>query len=195
MTNKKEKTREYILEKSYRLFSETGFKQVTMKDICEATGLSRGGLYSHFSSTNEVFEALLEKMSADDEFNIEEEIKKGKSATDILNASLTRMRKEIEKPEDSLSVAIFEYAQMADSKVMVRLNRQAEEKWSELICYGIERGEFKKVDVNEIVSIILYSYQGVRMWSKIMPIKKNTATQIMNNIKKQLIVSKQEGNR
>lgn len=195
MTNKKEKTREYILEKSYRLFSKTGFKQVTMKDICEATGLSRGGLYSHFSSTNEVFEALLEKMSADDEFNIDEEIKNGKSATDILNASLTRMRKEIENPKDSLSIAIYEYAQMADSKEIVRLNRRAEEKWSRLICYGIERGEFKKVDVNEIVTIILYSYQGVRMWNKIMPLKKNTITQIINNIKKQLIVSKQEGNR
>ena len=195
MTNKKEKTREYILEKSYRLFSKTGFKQVTMKDICEATGLSRGGLYSHFSSTNEVFEALLEKMSADDEFNIDEEIKNGKSATDILNASLTRMCKEIENPKDSLSIAIYEYAQMADSKEIVRLNRRAEEKWSRLICYGIERGEFKKVDVNEIVTIILYSYQGVRMWNKIMPLKKNTITQIINNIKKQLIVSKQEGNR
>ena len=195
MTNKKEKTREYILEKSYRLFSEIGFKQVTMKDICETTGLSRGGLYSHFSSTNEVFEALLEKMSEDDEFNIDEEIKKSKSATDILNASLTRMRKEIENPKDSLSIAIYEYAQMADSKEIVRLNRRAEEKWSRLICYGIERGEFKKVDVNEIVSMILYSYQGVRMWSKIMPLKKNTITQIINNIKTQLIVSKQEGNR
>ena len=152
-------------------------------------------MYSHFSSTNEVFEALLEKMSADDEFNIDEEIKNGKSATDILNASLTRMRKEIENPKDSLSIAIYEYAQMADSKEIVRLNRRAEEKWSRLICYGIERGEFKKVDVNEIVTIILYSYQGVRMWNKIMPLKKNTITQIINNIKKQLIVSKQEGNR
>ena len=41
-----------------------GFKQVTMKEICTATGMSRGGLYSHFSSTAQVFEALLEKMTA-----------------------------------------------------------------------------------------------------------------------------------
>ncbi len=61
MTTKKEKTRNFILDKSYPLFAEMGFKQVTMKDICAATGLSRGGLYSHFSSTAQVFEALLEK--------------------------------------------------------------------------------------------------------------------------------------
>ena len=188
MNNKKEKTREYILEKSSQLFSEKGFKEVTMKDICEVTGLSRGGLYSHFSSTREVFEALLERIISEDEFDIEEEIKKGSSSVEILNASLTRIRKEIEKPEESLSIAIYEYAQVNDSKEIVRLNQRAEEKWSKLIHYGIEQGEFKKVNVNEMVSMILYSYQGVRMWSKIMSIKKNTAIQITNNIKNQLII-------
>ena len=185
---KREKTREYILEKSYRLFSENGFKQVTMKDICEATGLSRGGLYSHFPSTGEVFEALLERITAEDKYDIEAEIEKGVSAVDILNASLTRIRKEIEKPEESLSIAIYEYAQMNDPKEIVRINQGAEEKWSKLIRYGINRAEFKEVNVNEMVSMILYSYQGVRMWSKIMPVKKGTATQITNNIKNQLIL-------
>ena len=192
MTNKKEKTRELILEKSQRLFAEIGFKQVTMKDICEATGLSRGGLYSHFSSTKEVFESLLEKITAEDEFDIEEEIKKSSSAADILNSSLKRMLKEIEQPEDSLSIAIYEYSQMNDPEEIVRLNKRAGEKWSKLIRYGIERGEFNNVDVNEIVSLILYSYQGVRMWSRILPGKKKAGIQIANNIKNQLIREQEE---
>ncbi len=187
MATKKEKTRNYILDKSYPLFSEMGFKQVTMKDICTATGLSRGGLYSHFSSTAQVFEALLEKISAENAFDIEREIDKGNSATDILNASLSQMRKEIGHPEDSLSLAIYEYAQMNDPDEMIKLNLQAEEKWSKLIKYGIKRGEFKEADVGEMVSLIMYSYQGVRMWSKIIPIKKKTSDQIINHIKKQLI--------
>ncbi len=186
-TNKKEKTRELILEKSQHLFAEIGFKQVTMKDICEATGLSRGGLYSHFSSTKEVFESLLEKITAEDEFDIGEEIKKGASAIDILNSSLKRMLKEIEQPEDSLSIAIYEYSQMNDPDEIVRLNKRAREKWSKLIRYGIERGEFNNVDVNEIVSLILYSYQGIRMWSRIIPMKKKVSDQIINHIRKQLI--------
>ncbi len=39
--------------------SEKGFKRVTMKDVCEVTNMSRGGLYSHFSGTDKLFEALL----------------------------------------------------------------------------------------------------------------------------------------
>lgn len=63
MATKGEKTRESILDASYNLFAKKGFKQVTMKDVCEATNMSRGGLYSHFSGTDQLFEALLERMS------------------------------------------------------------------------------------------------------------------------------------
>ena len=41
---KGEKTKELIRQEAYRLFAEKGFKEVTMKDICVRTGLSRGGL-------------------------------------------------------------------------------------------------------------------------------------------------------
>ena len=69
MGNKKEQTREMILEASYPLFAKDGFNKITMKDICEATGLSRGGLYSHFSGTGEIFEAILSKLNEKDEMD------------------------------------------------------------------------------------------------------------------------------
>lgn len=187
MATKGEKTRTLILDTSYALFAQKGFKQVTMKDICEITDMSRGGLYSHFSSTGKLFEALLEKISRENAFDIEGEIDKGTPAADIMNRALIQMKKEIGHPEDSLSVAIYEYAQINDPGKIIKLNRLAEEKWARLINYGIKTGEFKDVDVSETVSMILYSYQGLRMWSRIIPVKKKTSDQIMNHIKKQLI--------
>ena len=62
-----------------------------------------------------------------------------------------------------------------------------DKKWEKLIRYGIDRGEFNDVDVTEIVNLILYSYQGIRMWSRIMPMKPGTFRSIRENIKKQLI--------
>ncbi len=187
MGTKAEKTKEAILDASYALFSEKGFKQVTMKDVCEVTNMSRGGLYSHFSGTDQLFEALLERITGEDAFDFENEIDKGTSATDILKSSLSGMKKEIGHPEESLSIAIFEYAQMCGSERIAKLNHQSEEKWAKLIKYGIERGEFNDVNVEEIVSIILYSYQGIRMWSRVMPVKKKTSDHIIDHIKKQLI--------
>ena len=187
MGTKAEKTKEAILDASYALFSEKGFKQVTMKDVCEVTNMSRGGLYSHFSGTDQLFEALLERITGEDAFDIENEIDKGTSATDILKSSLSRMKKEIGHPEESVSIAIFEYAQMCGSERIAKLNHHSEEKWAKLIKYGIERGEFNDVNVEEVVSIILYSYQGIRMWSRVMPVKKKTSDHIIDHIKKQLI--------
>ena len=187
MPTKRERTRISILNAAYPLFAEKGFKQVTMKDVCEATGMSRGGLYSHFSGTDELFEALLEHITETDAMDFSSEIEKGTSAVKILEGALRQMENEMKHPEDSLSIAMYEYAETVDADMMDHYNRIAVEKWTGLIHYGIDRGEFCEVDVREIVNIILYSYQGVRMWSRIIAMKPETFHSIVIFIKKQLI--------
>lgn len=54
MGAKGEKTKQLICESAFCLFAEKGFKDVTMKDICERTKLSRGGLYRHYESTSQI---------------------------------------------------------------------------------------------------------------------------------------------
>lgn len=187
MGSKKERTREHILEVSYRLFAKNGFNKVTMKDICEASNLSRGGLYSHFSSTRELFEAILEKINQKDEMNFQEEMERGVSATEILQNALILMEDEMNHPEDSLSLAMYEYAGSVETDLMDHFNKIGEDKWTALIEYGIAQGEFCNVNVSEIVNIILYAYQGVRMWSRIVTMTSETFESITSHIKKQLL--------
>lgn len=187
MTSKKERTREHILECSYSLFAQRGFNNVTMKDICDITGLSRGGLYSHFSSTGELFEALLEKMNAKTVMNFHEEIEKGVSARVILEGALELMEEEMNHPEDSMSLAMYEYAASEQNGRMDHFNQIGEEKWTALIEYGISTGEFHKVNVKEIVDVILYAYQGIRMWSRIVAMTQATVDSIISHIRSQLI--------
>ena len=187
MPTKRERTRISILNAAYPLFAEKGFKQVTMKDVCEVTGMSRGGLYSHFSGTDKLFEALLEHITETDAMDFSSETEKGTSAVKILEGALRQMENEMKHPEDSLSIAMYEYAETVDADMMDHYNRIAVEKWTGLIHYGIDRGEFCEVDVREIVNIILYSYQGVRMWNRIIAMKPETFHSIVTFIKKQLI--------
>ena len=157
-----------------------------MKDVCEITGMSRGGLYSHFSGTDKLFEAVLEKITEKSATDFQTEIKEGTSSVKILEKALDNMEEEMKHPEDSLSIALYEYAETVNTDVMERLNRNAEEKWKKLISYGVKRGEFQDVNVDEIVNMILYSYQGVRMWSRIIPMKPKTIRSITDHIRKQL---------
>ena len=186
METKKERTRETIINGSYALFASKGFKQVTMKDVCEVTGMSRGGLYSHFSGTDKLFGAVLEKITENSAMDFQTEIKEGTSAVTILEKALDNMEEEMKHPEDSLSIALYEYAETVNTDVMEQLNRNAEEKWKKLIRYGIKRGEFHDINIDEIVDVILYSYQGIRMWSRIIPMKTSTIRSITGNIRKQL---------
>ena len=59
MGEKSAKKKQYILDKARVVFSEKGFKNVTMKDIVDACDISRGGLYLYFSSTEDIFLEVL----------------------------------------------------------------------------------------------------------------------------------------
>ena len=186
MVTKGEQTRDLILKKSYSLFVRKGFKQVTMKDVCEVTGMSRGGLYSHFSSTKEIFEAILKGMTQKNQLDFQGEIKKGLPAITIMDNTLRLLEKEMSDSDASLSEAIYEYSEIVGSAMMTELNESSVKNWTSLIRYGIKTGEFNDVEVSEIVSMLLYSYQGIRMWSRIIPISSKTIRSVVMNIKRQL---------
>ncbi|WP_029905769.1 TetR/AcrR family transcriptional regulator [Prevotella sp. 10(H)] len=52
-------TRDYILKKSFQLFLQKSFKEVTMKEIVDKTGLSKGAFYHYFESKEAVFEEVV----------------------------------------------------------------------------------------------------------------------------------------
>lgn len=194
MLIKGQQTRDSIVRKSCELFARKGFKLVTMKDICENTGMSRGGLYSHFSSTKEIFETILKNMTQKDQLDFQSEISKGISAITIMNNALNMLEEEMKDSEASLSEAIYEYSETVASNIMTELNEISVKNWSALIRYGIKSGEFNDVDVTEIVSVLLFSYQGIRMWSRIIPVSNKTIHSVAKNIKKQLYKKKQGDN-
>ncbi|MDD3795397.1 MAG: TetR/AcrR family transcriptional regulator [Lachnospiraceae bacterium] len=56
-----EQTQERIVDASIKLFIEKGYEQTTIQDILDALNLSKGGLYHHFKSKEEILEAVKQK--------------------------------------------------------------------------------------------------------------------------------------
>lgn len=186
--NKGYKTRKYIQEKAHELFVMKGFKSVTMKDICEVTGLSRGGLYRHFSSTEEIFQTLFHSMAYQSQSDIESAVDAGEPAKEILEHALQAIHGEMLADEKSLSLAMHEYASVCGKEFFAPVHQAGYSKWKKLIEYGIHTGEFRQVEVDEMVDVILFSYQGVRMWSRIMEMDSKTVDHITNFIRKCLLI-------
>ncbi len=52
--------REQILDAALELFSRDGYEKVSMNQLAKQAGLTKGGVYFHFSSKEEVFTAMVE---------------------------------------------------------------------------------------------------------------------------------------
>lgn len=64
MTNKGRQTRRSIVEKSLQLFSVKGYYNTSISDILEVTGLTKGGLYGHFKSKEDIWYAVYDEAVA-----------------------------------------------------------------------------------------------------------------------------------
>ncbi len=179
---KGDNTKQRIIDAAYELFAKYGYKDVTMKDICEATGLSRGGLYRHFSCTEDI---LMQILSV--EITFEDKLLEGVSAVTVLDEMLLTCEQEMLDKEKSLSLAIYELASTGKHDFFAEINNRAINRWCRLIRYGVERGEFKNVEPRMVAELILYSYQGVRMWSRVMDLSQDTAHNIILGIRQMLI--------
>ena len=61
MADKGTQTQQNIIEKSLQLFSVKGYFNTSISDILEATDLTKGGLYGHFRSKEDIWYAVYEE--------------------------------------------------------------------------------------------------------------------------------------
>lgn len=58
--NKRERTRQHIIEQSATVFNQKGYAGTSMKDIIEATELSKGAIYGNFKTKQDIAIAAFE---------------------------------------------------------------------------------------------------------------------------------------
>jgi TetR/AcrR family transcriptional regulator, transcriptional repressor for nem operon len=54
-------TRDYIIDKAYGLFLSKSYEAVSISDLSNAIGLTKGAIYHHFRSKEEIFKAVIDK--------------------------------------------------------------------------------------------------------------------------------------
>ncbi|MFI6039464.1 TetR/AcrR family transcriptional regulator [Streptomyces sp. NPDC051315] len=58
VTRRRVRTRANLLDAAFEVFAAKGFGRVSIEEVCEAAGYSRGAFYSNFDSLDELFFAL-----------------------------------------------------------------------------------------------------------------------------------------
>lgn len=137
-----------LLETAAAVFIEKGYEKTTMQDIVDACQISRGGLYKYFSSTEEIFLALLDQDTSEGAAAFSNAIEAGASAVDILEAFLADQLQMLTTIHSTIVPVVYEYAIGGRQSEKTRgwlLERRSRslEALETLVRYGIETKAFK----------------------------------------------------
>ena len=171
---KGERTKAKILEKAADLFAEKGYTAVTMKDVCEAAGLSRGGLYRYFGSTAEMMILLMraEQQHADRE--AAREHGEHSSAVHMLDVFLAQHYSFMLSHRGRLELAMNQFAQSDETGRQENRRRveAAVRRTADLIRFGQEEGSFRAGESEELAFHVIMAIGGLRTMAPLMEIGK-----------------------
>ena len=194
MVNKSKLKRNLIVERSRDIFIKKGYQAVTMTDIVEACGISRGGLYLHYKSTYEIFLEILHMEQEGVVCEISDGMKNGTSGVELLEVFLQEQKYKLLNKESDLTIAIYEFFFINRNNIEENILKQqfdsASKILSDLIQYGIDKEEFSIVDKNTVARTIVLLLEGIRISSKVMEISESLLDEQFNYIKNILIDEK-----
>lgn len=151
-----EVTVERILEAAQKLFLEKGYDNTTIQDIVdELGGLTKGAIYHHFKSKEEIMDALGDKM-----FSNNNPFAKVKQRTDLNGLEKIRMAIRLNQSDEN-QVELTKQALpiLKNPHVLARMietNRQTLcPHWQELIEEGIRDGSIHTEYVKELSELLV----------------------------------------
>lgn len=129
---RKEETRHLLLESAVETFAEFGFHGSSVDKIAEQAGFSKGAVYAHFNSKEELFLALLEQQMYLHVDNIRQVINQQHSLSHFIE-KMDEYFVSVRQKNRTRSMLNMEFLLYAMRDESVRY------KWSNMIMQSVER--------------------------------------------------------
>ncbi|HQA96882.1 MAG TPA: helix-turn-helix domain-containing protein [Clostridia bacterium] len=164
MLAKGENTKSRILEAAAELFTNKGFSGVTMKDVCEATGLSRGGLYRYFSSTEEMMMELMEQEQLRADRMAGNIPMSSRSASELLEEFMSTHESYLTSRKAKLEIAMNQFALTSEAGREANNRRlsSAVKRLESVILKGQRDGLFRPGSASDMAYHVLVFMGGMR---------------------------------
>jgi AcrR family transcriptional regulator len=159
----REQRRREILAAAVRVFQRKGYEKTTMQDIVEESGFSRGGVYLYFSGREDLFQALLDSMDADNVNEVEALFEATDLAWDAVELFLQGQEQVMAGVAESLVPVLFEHfvVEMRGQHKPVYLAERyhnAVEALAAGLQKGVERGEFRPTLPVDLIARFLITF-------------------------------------
>ncbi len=185
---KGENARARIIECARSLFSTKGYCAVSMQDISKASGFSRGGLYRHFSSTEEIFIEIIKIEQSTAFSTLERAISENVPSEEILRAFLRSRINVLRNPNHSFDIAVSEFAanSVKGKEALVKRAQDSVEILTKLIENGNESGAFSCSKPEITATHILWILEGMSRHAGIISINDSQISQQIDLIERLL---------
>ena len=167
MDKKSDAKRNLILTNAKKVFTRKGFATVTMKDIIEECGISRGGIYLYFQSVEQIFTHVIEAHNQQKVTEAKQYISENKSFEQMIDEYLAKQKKRLMNLDNSLLIAMYEYrfANKCDSR---REFFTAQFTYTKNVILSILNSGFSKNgitnrDADALASSIVLLIEGISM--------------------------------
>ena len=167
-------TKEHILKTSLLLFLQKSYRDVTLREIVEKTGLSKGAFYHYFTSKEELFKEIANMFMSMGEVDYSSFSKVSlkafyKKYIDFLDNSLVEMSNMVITSGDkSFNLNFFLIMFEAVSRfpeflhIELKLHMKDVVAWKNIISIAREKGEILSSSSDEdIANLFLYCTDGV----------------------------------
>jgi AcrR family transcriptional regulator len=161
--------REQILEAATSVFARYGFHKARMDDIVEEAGLSKGAVYWYFDSKDEIIAEILERFLKRELNNLQFFLDERKSAGTRLKEIAQHLAGEFEKMAELMPIAYEFYAAATrEEKIRQSINAYFDDYHQllrGLIRQGIQEGEFRDVDPDQVATSLIALFEGlILLW-------------------------------
>lgn len=170
-------SRNRIMKAAQGLFTVRGFQSVTMQDICVETGLSRGGLYRYFSSTEEILLAIVAQEQQQAKAFLQKALEE-KIPPNTMLLTFLRLRTEtLLQNGAGFENAVSEFAAASPRGKKVQADRAESsiEILSSMIEAGCRTGDFCCENPRAVAIHILWVFEGMSQHNTILPISRQEA--------------------
>ena len=171
---KAERTRQYILEKTAPLFNSKGFEGTSLKDLTDATGLTKGSLYGNFKDKEDIAAAAFRHSIAKVKEMVRRELEGAVSYKKQLQALLDFYARYVFDPPVPGGCPLLNTAVEADDhhtsmrRVVVKELVSTVNFISMLLEKGAEVGEFREnINATELAYSFFCSIEGALMFARV----------------------------
>lgn len=159
------KRRAEIIEATFFCIALKGYSNITMQDIADSAGVSKGVIHYYFHNKEELFLSVFERLIKDLDSHLGKKVDQAKTPPEKVRAIITAV---FEKTRENKKFQVVLLDFWANSTKLPRLQEATANQYAryrhmakKIIAEGVEKEYFKPCDPSRVASALIGLIEGL----------------------------------